>query len=150
MNKDQVITVLNQILEHELSGVVRYTHYSLMVNGYNRIPIVNWLRSQAQESLAHAQTAGEHITALDSHPSLKIADLLETQKHSIKDILEESLEHESKQLQLYYNLLECTEGKSVWLEEYARTNDCGRRVSPIRSQKNVGLPSMSGGFAFQQ
>ena len=49
-----VIAALNKILEAELAGVVRYTHYSLMVFGYNRIPIVGWLREQANESLTHA------------------------------------------------------------------------------------------------
>ena len=52
---DKVVGLLNRILEHELAGVVRYTHYSLLVFGYNRIPIVAWLREQAAESLLHAQ-----------------------------------------------------------------------------------------------
>ena len=45
----KVVTLLNQILEAELAGVVRYTHYSLMIFGYNRIPIVSWMRGQATE-----------------------------------------------------------------------------------------------------
>ena len=57
-----VTKALNTILELELAGVVRYTHYALMVFGYNRIPIVSWLRSQAAESLTHADKAGELIT----------------------------------------------------------------------------------------
>jgi bacterioferritin len=43
--------LLNAIMEAELSGVVRYTHYSLMVTGPNRIPIVQFLKAQASESL---------------------------------------------------------------------------------------------------
>lgn len=117
----KVIDALNAILEGELAGVVRYTHYSLMVFGHNRIPIVSWLREQAAESLAHAATAGEHITTLDGHPSLKIAKLLETHKHAIGDILKESMVHETEQLGNYHKLLELVEGKSVFLEEYART-----------------------------
>ena len=31
------IEILNEIMETELAGVVKYTHYSLMVYGYNRI-----------------------------------------------------------------------------------------------------------------
>lgn len=120
MNKEQVIAKLNTLLEHELSGVVRYTHYSLMVFGFNRIPIVKWLRDQADESLLHAQQIGEHITAFDAHPSLKIAPLLETQKHKIEDILQETLEHEKIQLKLYHALLEEVAGHHVTLEEYAR------------------------------
>lgn len=116
----KLIDILNTILEHELAGVIRYTHYSLMIFGHNRIPIVGWFRSQATESLDHATQAGEHITTLGGHPSLKIASLLETHKHSIDDILKESLAHETEQLDNYKALLKMTEGKIIFLEEYAR------------------------------
>ncbi len=116
-----VIAALNKILEAELAGVVRYTHYSLMVYGYNRIPIVSWLREQATESLTHAQQAGELITHFGGHPSLGIGSLLESHNHDIGDILRESLAHEQAGLQLYVDLLALVEGKSVMLEEYART-----------------------------
>jgi bacterioferritin len=120
MENEKVVEILNAIMEHELSGVVRYTHYSLMIFGHNRIPIVKWLRDQAHESLMHAETAGEHITTLGGHPSLKIAKLLETQQHSINDILKESMEHEKIQLDLYYKLLKAVEGEKVGLEEFSR------------------------------
>ena len=120
MNEKKVIDVLNKILECELAGVVRYTHYSLMVFGHNRIPIVKWLRDQATESLNHASVAGEHITTLGGHPSLKIGPLIETEKHSLNDILKESLQHEEVQIGNLYELLKLTEGKTVYLEEYAR------------------------------
>ncbi|HEX2585945.1 MAG TPA: ferritin-like domain-containing protein, partial [Steroidobacteraceae bacterium] len=114
------IAALNRIMEIELAGVVRYTHYSLMVYGYNRIPIVSWLKANAEEGLAHAHKAGEMVTLLGGHPSLKIGPLLETEKHDIGDILRESLEHEKFALTAYYDLLKIAEGKSVLLEEYAR------------------------------
>ena len=117
---EKEIEVLNTILECELAGVVRYTHYALMVFGHNRIPIVKWLRDQASESLTHASVAGEHITTLGGHPSLKIGKLIETEKHSLSDILTESLQHEEGQLTNLYTLLKLVEGKSVYLEEYAR------------------------------
>ncbi len=117
---NEAIDILNKILECELAGVVRYTHYSLMVFGHNRIPIVKWLRDQASESLGHASEAGEHITTLGGHPSLKIGKLIETEKHSLNDILKESLDHEEAQLNNLYSLLKLVEGKSVFLEEYAR------------------------------
>ncbi len=115
-----VNAALNRILEAELAGVVRYTHYSLMVYGYNRIPIVGWLREQANESLTHAQQAGELITHFGGHPSLGIGSLLESHNHDIGDILRESLAHEQTTLGLYKELLVMVEGKSVMLEEYAR------------------------------
>ena len=116
----RVVEVLNRILEAELAGVVHYTHYSLMVFGYNRIPIVSWLRAQADEGLAHAHQAGEMITHLGEHPSLGIGPLLETHKHDIGDILRESLEWERTGLGLYLELLELVRDKSIFLEEYAR------------------------------
>jgi bacterioferritin len=119
-NKKSVVKVLDKILELELAGVVRYTHYSLMVYGYNRIPIVGWLREQATESLAHAQAAGEWITTVDEHPALAVGPLLETHKHDVGSILKESLESEHEGLKLYKDLLKLVEGKCIALEEYAR------------------------------
>lgn len=118
--KQNAIEILNRIMELELAGVVRYTHYALMVFGYNRIPIVSWLDGNASESLAHAKRAGEFVTMLGGHPSLKIGTLLETHKHDIGDILRESLEQESTTLAAYYDLLKLVEGNNVTLEEYAR------------------------------
>ena len=118
--KEKAIETLNTIMELELAGVVRYTHYSLMVYGYGRIPIVSWMKSNADESLAHAHKAGELVTLLGGHPSLKIRPLLETEQHDIGDMLRESLAHEERALNTYYELLDLVEGKSVLLEEYAR------------------------------
>ena len=119
-DKKSAVVLLNRILEGELAGVVRYTHYSLMVYGYNRIPIVSWMEGNATEGLAHARKAGELVTLLGGHPSLQIGQLLETAKHDIGDILRESLEQEQTLLALYYEVLKAAEGKSVLLEEYAR------------------------------
>jgi bacterioferritin len=120
IDHDAVIATLNKILEAELAGVVRYTHYSLMVYGYGRIPIVGWLRSQADESLLHAQEAGELVTALGGHPSLGIGKLLQTEHHDIGAILREAMAHERGALALYGDLLRLVEGRDVMLEEYAR------------------------------
>ena len=120
IDKAAVVATLNRILELELAGVVRYTHYSLMVYGFNRIPIVAWLRDQATEALAHAQAAGEWVTTLGEHPSLAVGPLLETSKHNIAQILHESLDNEREGLALYHKLLDLTRDKNVALEEYAR------------------------------
>lgn len=119
-DKERAAALLNRIMELELAGVVRYTHYSLMVYGYNRLPIVAWLKENANESLAHAHKAGDLVTLFGGHPSLKIGPLLETEKHDIGDILRESLEHENAAVAAYRELLKVSEGKSVLLEEYAR------------------------------
>ena len=107
-------------MEYELAGVVRYTHSAMMVSGPYRLPIVNFLKDQASESLTHAQQAGELIVGLDGHPSQRIAKIKETHRHSIKDILEESLAHEQGALKLYKKFLENVADRSIYLEEYAR------------------------------
>ena len=121
IEKKKVIAQLNRILECELAGVVRYTHYSMMIFGYSRIPIVSWFQAEASESLAHAQQAGEMITRLGGHPSLAIGPLLETHEHDIGQILRETLQAEHVALGLYTKLLKLVTGKSVALEEYARS-----------------------------
>jgi bacterioferritin len=118
--KKKVVETLNRILEMELAGVVHYTHYSFMVYGYNRIPIVSWLSEQAMESMTHAREAGELVTQLGAHPSLAIGPLLETHKHDVGDILRESLSHEKKTLVHYEELLRLVTDQDVMLEEYAR------------------------------
>jgi bacterioferritin len=116
----EVVAILNKILEQELAGVVRYTHYSFLVFGFNRIPIVSWLRDQATESLLHAQQAGEMITLLGAYPSLQVGLLLDSHQHDVTAILRESVATEAQALSLYRELLSLAEGESVMLEEYAR------------------------------
>jgi bacterioferritin len=121
LNVTRTQELLSRIMEFELAGVVRYTHYSLMVAGPNRIPIVQFMKAQASESLLHAQTAGEILVGLGGHPTLQIAPIPETYKHSVKDILEESLNHEREALGIYQKLLDVVSDCSVYLEEFART-----------------------------
>ncbi|WP_310422554.1 ferritin-like domain-containing protein [Chamaesiphon sp. VAR_48_metabat_135_sub] len=121
LDQEKAIDVLRSLMEFELAGVVRYTHYALMVTGPNRIPIVDFFKAQATESLLHAQQVGEILTGLEGHPSLQIAPMEESYKHSVRDILEESLAHERNALQMYKKLLDIVEDASVYLEEFART-----------------------------
>ena len=121
MDKEKVLASLNKILELELAGVVKYTHYAFMVQGPYRLTVVEWLRSQAQESLTHAEAVGEHITSLGEHPTLKISDLLETHKHSTEDILNECLQHEKEAVTAYYELMKNVGSESIMLEELSRT-----------------------------
>jgi bacterioferritin len=121
IDKQHVVGVLNRILEMELAGVVRYTHYSFLVFGHSRIPIVSWMRDQATEALTHAQQVGEWITHLGAYPSLHIGPLLDTHRTDIGDMLRESLETESAALAQYRELLELVKDRSVPLEEFART-----------------------------
>ena len=119
-NKEKAIDKLTEIFDLELSGVIRYTHYALMIFGPNRLPLIDFFKAQATESLDHANMAGEHITGLGGHPPLNLNEIKETFKHDISEILQESLDHERKAVDHYYDLLSLVDGKSVYLEEYAR------------------------------
>ena len=120
LNEQRVCEILNEIIELEMAGVVRYAHSSLMVTGPYRIPIVTFLQEQANESLAHALQAGEFITGMDGHPSQVISNIEESHDHSVLQILTESLEHEQKAVDKYKELLEEVADASIMLEEYAR------------------------------
>lgn len=117
-NKD-ILAQLDKLLEAELSGVVRYLHYSFMIFGPNRIPITGWFRDHATEGMKHATLIGEKITALGGHASVKVKPVPETNKHNVLDMLAESLEYERETLKMYYDLLGTVEG-DVPLEEMVR------------------------------
>ena len=91
-----------------------------MVTGPNRIILDKFFKTQAEESLQHAQQAGELLTGLGGHPSQMIPSIEETNKHNVKDLLQESLLHEEKAILLYKDLLDCSEDKSLYIEEYSR------------------------------
>ena len=119
-NKEKVIHILNEIMRYELSGVVRYTHYALMITGRDRLSLAQFFKDQANESLLHAQEAGEIVTGLGGHPSLKIQIIEESNKHSTIDLLNESSEHEKEAVGLYKILLDIVKDESIYIEEYAR------------------------------
>ena len=147
LDKEQVVDVLNRLLEAELAGVVRYTHYSFLVFGFGRIPIVSWLRTQADESLVHAQQVGEWITALGAYPSLQIGALLDSHKTDIGAMLRESLETEGAALRLYRELLGKVEGRSVALEEFARQMILAEEMHAAEVDKMLRKPGELAAFA---
>jgi bacterioferritin len=149
IDKQSVVGVLNRLLEAELAGVVRYTHYSFLVFGFGRIPIVSWLRTQADESLVHSQQVGEWITALGAYPSLAIGPLLDSHKTDIGAMLRESLETEAQALRLYRELLAQVEGKSVALEEFARQMIMAEEMHAAEVDKMLRKPGELAAFAQQ-
>lgn len=134
------LETLDRILELELAGVVRYTHYSLMIFGHSRIPIVKWMREQATESLDHAAQAGEMITTLGGHPSLGVGPLLETHRHDVSTILRECIDHEREGIVQYRRLLELSKDRSVLLEEYAREMVRAEETHVSEVEKMLGPP----------
>ena len=134
-NKEKVIHILNEIMRYELSGVVRYTHYALMVTGRDRLSLTQFFKEQATESLLHAQQAGELVTGLDGHPSLEISIIEESNKHDSIDLLEESAVHERDAVSLYKDLVNEVEGQSIYLEEYGREMIKAEEIHSIEIQK---------------
>ena len=112
-NKAKIINILNEIMKYELSGVVRYTHYALMVTGRDRLSLTQFFKEQATESLLHAQQAGELVTGLDGHPSLDISIIEESNKHNSIDLLNESATHEKNAVSLYKDLEKEVKHKNV-------------------------------------
>ena len=120
-NNEKVIECLNEIFKSEMSGIMRYLHYSFMIMGHNRIPIQKWLRDQAQESTDHAIAVGEKITALGGHPPIVSQKVEESNKHNVDQILKESLSFEEEALGFYKKLAKlAAEAEDIALEEFAR------------------------------
>jgi bacterioferritin len=115
----QIMETLEQIFQAEMSGIIRYLHYSFMIMGHNRIPIQKWFREQAQESMGHATIIGEKITSLGGHPPMISARIEETNIHSVDQILQESLGFEEQTLNIYKKLVSIS-GDDIALEEMAR------------------------------
>ncbi|MEM8925145.1 MAG: ferritin-like domain-containing protein [Actinomycetota bacterium] len=135
IDTEKVNPVLNDIMQAELAGVVRYTHYALVITGPNRLPLVEFMKAQAAESLVHAEQAGEILTGLGGHPDQGIAPIEESNDHSIETILNESIAHERRALDLYRQLLGLAEDNSVYLEEYARTQIGAEELHVIELNK---------------
>jgi len=144
---NRTVAVLNRLLEAELAGVVRYTHYSFLVFGFGRIPIVSWLRGQASESLAHAQMVGDWITTLGAYPSLAIGPLLDSHQTDIGAMLRESLQAEGAALALYRELLDVVAGNSVALEEFARQMIQAEELHAAEVDKMLRKPGELAAFA---
>jgi bacterioferritin len=129
--------LLTRIIEYELAGVVRFTHYALMVKGPYRLPLVAFLKAQANESLLHAQQCGEILVGNGGHPTMKIAKIDESNQHSVADVVAESLAHEERAVVLYRELLEVVKDHSVYLEEFARGMISAEEMGAMELRKMV-------------
>lgn len=121
LDKKKVLALLNEILAHELAGVIRYSHYAFVITGFSRIPIAAWANANADESMAHARLAGEHIVNLGGHPVTEPGKWTHSARHDIKTVLREAYAHEAKAIDAYTELLGLVEGRDIVLEEYARS-----------------------------
>jgi len=135
IDRKKVISILNEIMKYELSGVVRYTHSALMIVGPYRESLVTYFNNQSSESLTHAQASGELLTSLGGHPTQDISIIEESNEHSINALLRESLEHEKNAVKLYKELLLEVENKSIYLEEYAKEMIKNEEIHTLKVEK---------------
>jgi bacterioferritin len=135
VDRIKVTAILNDIMKYELAGVVRYTHSALMVVGPYRESLVSYFNGQAAESLEHAKSSGELLTSLGGHPSQDISIIDESNEHSVIALLTESLEHEREAVSLYKQLLDEVEGKSIYLEEYAKEMIKSEEIHSLEVEK---------------
>jgi len=106
MDTKKVIGALNEALEMELATAMRNLHYSFMIFGPGRKPLVEFFRAEVTESIGHAAKMGEKITALGGRPTVKVSAIHEPQQYDTESILRESLKHEEGAVKLYSRILE--------------------------------------------
>jgi bacterioferritin len=103
MDKAAMIDKLNEILRWEYSGLVQYTQFSFIVQDTWREVFAEFFRENGEEALQHAHKVGDKIVALGGVPTVERAEV--KQSADLNEMLEYSLEVESKQVQLYTEAL---------------------------------------------
>ena len=135
LDRPRTNELLNRVMQAELAGVVRYTSYALIIVGPNRLPLVEFMKRQATESLAHALQVGELLTGLDGIPAVTIQDIDGPSPGTMSDVLQASLDHELGALKLYKDLLMEVEGRSVYLEEFSRSQIAAEELHVMELRK---------------
>jgi bacterioferritin len=135
LDRPRTNDLLNKVMQAELAGVVRYTSYALIIVGPNRLPLVDFMKAQATESLQHALQVGELLTGLDGIPTVTIQDIVGPSPSTVADVLQASLDHEMGALQIYKELLAEVAEKSVYLEEFARSQIAAEELHVMELRK---------------
>ena len=113
MDKAAMIEKLNEILRWEYSGLIQYTQFSFIVQDTWREVFAEFFRENGEEALKHAHQVGDKIVALGGVPTVERAEV--KQSADLTEMLEYSLEVESKQVQLYTEALELCGERDVAL-----------------------------------
>lgn len=120
IEQKQILELLQSIMEFELTGVVRYTYYSLVVSSSNKRLIVDFLKEQAKESLSHGRKVGKMLVKAGGSPSPRIGEIQEIEDFSVKNILTASMNHEKQALVFYHSLLELADSVNDEVAQFAR------------------------------
>jgi bacterioferritin len=113
MDKARMIDQLNEILKWEYAGLVQYTQFSFLVQDTWREVFSKFFRDNGEEALDHAHLVGDKIVALGGVPTVERGEVKVST--DLAEMLEFSLEVESKQVELYTEALELCEGRDVAL-----------------------------------
>lgn len=118
MANSQVIDKLNEILQHEWTGVAQYAQAGFMVTGLWREVYSKMFFESAEESFGHAQKVGEKIAALGGVPTVERKPI--RQSRDVKEMLEHGLEFEQAAVKLYNEAIALSEDDralTVFLED---------------------------------
>jgi bacterioferritin len=69
MDKEQVISLLNQAIELEYQAFIQYFYQSLFLQGYNTLALSQFLAAESDVELGHAKLLAEMVVSLNGIPS---------------------------------------------------------------------------------
>ena len=126
MSNQGIIDHLNAILKHEWTGVAQYAQAGFIVEGIWREVYADKFLSDAKESFGHAQQIGDKIVALGGVPVATRNEI--KQSRDLQEVLQFSLEFESKAVEMYSQAIEMAEGDRalvVFLEDILKEEQEG-------------------------
>lgn len=119
MTNEQICERLNAILANELTGTLMYLHYSFYIYGHARIPIVGWLREQANEGVTHATLVGDKIITHGGDPVTEPGlGRFAPKFDSLDDMLRVALDFERETFDMYAALLKEIEDSNLSLRVF--------------------------------
>lgn len=111
MGEETLIERLNEALGWELRAMNMYAHYAANIQGIHRLQLDPMFNEEATESLAHADVVRRAIVKLGGIPVTERNPHPIVHSTGFKEMLELSLETESKAAEVYSGII-------VLLEEF--------------------------------
>lgn len=99
MNKEILITNLNQDLSNEFSAIIQYTTYAAKVTGPFRPELSKFFKAEVADELRHAQYLADKIVALGGVPTTEASSVPEAS--DAKSMLEQVMHAESRAINAY-------------------------------------------------
>src|SRR5437867_3904124 len=99
MDRNAIITALNEALTLEYAAVLQYAQCSYCVKGFRRLVVAGWFFNQATKSLTHARMLGDKIVALGGVLTTHVGPVKEAQE--LTSMVKLSLEMERRSVHSY-------------------------------------------------